>query len=39
MPRHDPTAGLDRAAHAWRRYKALMSWMTAAAVIQLINAL
>ena len=40
MPRHDPTPpGLERTAQAWTRYKALMSWMVAAAVIAVLLAL
>jgi small-conductance mechanosensitive channel len=40
MPKHDPTpAGLERSAQAWARYKALMSWMIAAAVIAVVLAL
>jgi len=36
MPRHDPTPrppADDEAAAAWRRYKALMSWMMLASVL------
>jgi asparagine N-glycosylation enzyme membrane subunit Stt3 len=34
MPQHDPTPpSLERTALAWRRYKALMSWMALAAVV------
>jgi ABC-type Fe3+-siderophore transport system permease subunit len=34
MPRHDPTPpSLERTAEAWRRYKALMSWMALAAFV------
>lgn len=37
MPRHDPipgprSAAEDATAQAWRRYKALMSWMVAASL-------
>ena len=45
MPRHDPLpphlerANLERSAQAWARYKALMSWMVAAAVIAVLLAL
>lgn len=51
MPRHDPIPPRDRAgrtpppaadqqrALAWRRYKALMSWMAVAAVIAVLLAL
>lgn len=40
MPRHDPTPpGLERSARAWARYKALMSWMIAAAVVAVLLAL
>jgi small-conductance mechanosensitive channel len=34
MPRPDPVPpSLERSARAWARYKALMSWMIAAAVV------
>lgn len=34
MPNHDPTPpSLERAALAWARYKALMSWMALAAAV------
>ena len=33
MPRHDPVPDLERAARAWARYKALMSWMALAALV------
>jgi hypothetical protein len=39
MPRHDPIPSLERSARAWTRYKALMSWMIAAAVIAVLLAL
>jgi hypothetical protein len=40
MPRHDPTPpSLERSARAWARYKELMSWMIAAAVIAVLLAL
>nr|WP_295373535.1 hypothetical protein [uncultured Sphingosinicella sp.] len=40
MPRHDPIPpDLERTALAWARYKALMSWMIAAAVIAVLLAL
>jgi RsiW-degrading membrane proteinase PrsW (M82 family) len=40
MPRHDPIPrDLERAALAWTRYKKLMSWMVAAAVLAVVLAL
>jgi ABC-type multidrug transport system fused ATPase/permease subunit len=40
MPKHDPVPpNLERTAQAWARYKALMSWMVAAAVIAVLLAL
>ena len=40
MPRHDPTPpSAERAALAWARYKALMSWMALAAVVAVLLAL
>lgn len=40
MPRHDPVPpSLERTALAWARYKALMSWMVAAAVVAVLLAL
>lgn len=40
MPRHDPVPpSLERAALAWARYKALMSWMALAAVVAVLLAL
>jgi ABC-type multidrug transport system fused ATPase/permease subunit len=40
MPRHDPIPpDLERTAQAWARYKALMSWMIAAAVVAVLLAL
>ena len=40
MPRHDPIPpNLERSARAWARYKALMSWMIAAAVVAVVLAL
>ncbi len=40
MPRHDPIPPhLERSAQAWVRYKALMSWMVAAAVAAVLLAL
>jgi ABC-type Fe3+-siderophore transport system permease subunit len=39
MPRHDPTPpSLERTAQAWKRYKALMSWMALASVVTAILA-
>ena len=40
MPKHDPTPpSVERAALAWARYKALMSWMALAAVVAVLLAL
>ena len=40
MPRHDPIPpSLERSALVWARYKALMSWMVAAAVAAVLLAL
>jgi hypothetical protein len=40
MPSHDPTPpSLERAAQAWSRYKALMSWMGLAAFLAVLAAL
>lgn len=40
MPQHDPIPpSLERSAQAWARYKALMSWMVAVAVIAVILAI
>ena len=40
MPKHDPVPpSLERAALAWARYKALMSWMALAAVVAVLLAL
>lgn len=39
MPRHDPVPDYQRAAAAWARYKALMSWMALAAFVAVLLAL
>ena len=33
MPSHDPIPDRERIVQAWRRYKALMSWMAVAALV------
>jgi hypothetical protein len=38
MPRHDHLPDVAR-AQAWRRYKALMSWMALAAIVAVVLAL
>ena len=40
MPEHDPIPPhIERAALAWARYKKLMTWMAAAAVVAVVLAL